>query len=119
MKEVDAKKGGNGVYKNEWYQAFIVKQNDHGALVHFSGFTNYDAEVIPKEDFPTRIRARSDSTSTGQFGVEKEEDVKQLYKRLLEEAAATSAATAAPAAPAPAAPAAAGGGTTRKPMRRN
>ena len=40
----------------EWFQAFIVKRTDDGALVHFEGRDKSCDETIPIADIPTRIR---------------------------------------------------------------
>ena len=47
----------------EWFQAFIVKRTDDGALVHFEGRDKSCDETIPIADIPTRIRVRSKTGS--------------------------------------------------------
>jgi hypothetical protein len=59
LEEVDAL-DTNG----EWYQAFVVKRTDAGALVHFEGRDKSCDETIPLADIPTRVRVRSKKGST-------------------------------------------------------
>jgi hypothetical protein len=42
-----------------WYQAFVIKRSDAGALVHFEGTEMSCDETIPPSEIPTRIRTRS------------------------------------------------------------
>jgi hypothetical protein len=42
-----------------WYQAFVIKRSDAGALVHFEGTEMSCDETIPPSEIPTRIRVRS------------------------------------------------------------
>ena len=43
-----------------WYQAFVIKRTDAGALVHFEGTDMSCDETIPLADIPSRIRVRSE-----------------------------------------------------------
>ena len=62
-----------------WYQAFIVKQDEKEALVHFSGWGKETAEKIQISDFPKRIRARSATAATGQGILPSREDVRKMF----------------------------------------
>ena len=62
-----------------WYQAFIVKQDEKEALVHFSGWGKDTAEKIPLSDFAKRVRARSASTATGQLPIPSRAEVRQMF----------------------------------------
>jgi phage-related protein len=62
-----------------WYQAFIVKQDEKEALVHFSGWGKETAEKIQISDFPKRIRARSATAATGQGILPSKEDVRKMF----------------------------------------
>jgi hypothetical protein len=62
-----------------WYQAFIVKQDEEEALVHFSGWGVEFAEKIKLSEFPKRIRARSSTTATGQAPIPSKEDVRRWF----------------------------------------
>ena len=74
VQEVDAKDS-----MGSWYQAFIVKKDEKEALVHFSGWGKETAEKIKIADFPTRIRARSSSTATGQAVLPSKDEVRKMF----------------------------------------
>ena len=42
----------------EWYQAFMIKRTDAGALVHYEGKGLSNDEVISLTDLPARVRVR-------------------------------------------------------------
>ena len=74
IQEVDAQDS-----QGYWYQAFIVKQDEEEALVHFSGWGKATAEKIKLTDFPKRIRARSATTATGQGVLPSKEEVRKMF----------------------------------------